>query len=130
MEQTRGSPQTNSPRSTKEIALPQEHPRIKRERKTLEAMIRMHCRGLHGSRDTLCHDCRELVEYARRRVSKCPFQEGKTTCAKCPVHCFKPVMRERVRAVMRYAGPRMLYRHPVLTLLHYADSLRDEPVTK
>lgn len=103
---------------------------MKRERKTLEAMIRMYCRGLHGSRDMLCPDCRELVEYARARLSKCPFQEDKTTCAKCHVHCFKPVMRERARAVMRYAGPRMLYRHPVLALLHYADSLRDEPVGK
>jgi hypothetical protein len=28
-------------------------------------------------------------------------------------------MRERIREVMRYAGPRMLYRHPVLAGKHY-----------
>ena len=30
-------------------------------------------------------------------------------------------MRERVRAVMRYSGPRMLTRHPVLAVAHLAD---------
>ncbi len=102
---------------------------MKRERKTLEAMISMYCGDLH--RETgpeLCSECSELVEYARARLGKCPFQEEKTTCAKCPVHCFKPAMREKVRAVMRYAGPRMVYRHPVMAFFHYLDSFRKEPV--
>jgi predicted amidophosphoribosyltransferase len=104
-----------------------EHPRLERERKTIEAMIRLHCRGVHGSKGKLCRECSELAEYARARIGKCPFQEEKTTCAKCPVHCFKPTMREKVRAVMRYAGPRMLYRHPVLAILHYVDGFRKAP---
>jgi hypothetical protein len=29
--------------------------------------------------------------------------------------------------VMRYAGPRMLYRHPIMTLQHMIDGLRGEP---
>ena len=33
-------------------------------------------------------------------------------------------MRTRIKEVMRYAGPRMLFRHPVLALLHHWDSLR------
>jgi hypothetical protein len=32
-------------------------------------------------------------------------------------------MREQVRQVMRYAGPRMMFLHPVLTLLHYLDEI-------
>jgi hypothetical protein len=33
-------------------------------------------------------------------------------------------MRERVRHVMSYAGPRMLiFYHPILTIRHYVDSL-------
>ena len=109
--------------------MPQEHARMKRERKTLEAMIRMYCGDLHGGSETeLCPECSELVEYARARLRKCPFQEGKTTCAKCSVHCFRPAMRERVRVVMRSAGPRMLYRHPVMAFFHYLDSFRNEPV--
>ena len=107
----------------------QEHARMKRERKTLEAMIRMYCGDLHeGGKTKLCPECSELVEYARARLAACPFQEGKTTCSKCPAHCYKPSMRERVRAVMRYAGPRMLYRHPVMAFFHYLDGFRKEPL--
>ena len=42
------------------------------------------------------------------------FGDDKPTCANCKVHCYSEAMRERVRDVMRYAGPRMLWRHPVL----------------
>jgi hypothetical protein len=33
-------------------------------------------------------------------------------------------MRERVRTVMRYAGPRMLKRHPYLAVMHILDGRR------
>jgi hypothetical protein len=33
-------------------------------------------------------------------------------------------MRDRVKTVMRYSGPWMLGRHPVLALLHKLDGLR------
>jgi predicted amidophosphoribosyltransferase len=101
-------------------------PRMAREYRTVEVMVHMYCRGVHGS-DVLCADCAELLDYARERLAQCPFQAGKTTCAKCPVHCYRPAMRERMRAVMRYAGPRMLFRHPIMTLLHLLDGLRKEP---
>lgn len=104
------------------------HPRIVREGKTVRAMIVLYCHEQHGTTDALCPGCSELSLYAQGRLDKCPFQEGKTTCAKCPVHCYKPAMRERVREVMRYAGPRMLYRHPVMALMHLADGMRSAPV--
>lgn len=98
-----------------------------RERKTVDAMIRLFCRRQHGSRGDLCEACEDLRAYARRRLDTCPFQEGKTTCARCPVHCYRPEMREKIREVMGYAGPRMLPRHPVLALLHLLDGRRTEP---
>ena len=58
-----------------------------------------------------------------QRIDRCPYQEDKPTCAKCPIHCYKPAMRERVRQVMRYAGPRMLLYHPVLAISHYIDEM-------
>ena len=105
-----------------------DHPRMARENNTIEAMIGIYCHGQHGNKDELCFECKELLDYARERLNKCPFQENKTTCGKCPVHCYRPVMREKIRAVMRYAGPRMFYRHPILTLFHLIDGLRKEPV--
>ncbi len=94
----------------------------------MEAMLRLYCRGHHHTRGGLCTECEALRHYALERLQRCPFQEGKTTCARCPVHCYRPDMRARIRAVMRYAGPRMLTRHPLLTLFHLLDGRRDEPV--
>lgn len=102
-------------------------PRMAREQRTVEAMIAIYCHGQHNTSAGLCPDCQELRSYARQRLQRCPFQEGKTTCAKCPVHCYKPEMRDQIRAVMRFAGPRMLYRHPIMTLQHMIDGVREEP---
>jgi hypothetical protein len=90
-------------------------------------MIRLYCRDLHGARQELCTGCQSLQDYAWQRLDKCPFQEGKTTCAKCPIHCYRADMRAQVRTVMRYAGPRMLFRHPVMAVQHLLDGLRQEP---
>jgi hypothetical protein len=105
-----------------------QYPRLAREERTVRAMIRLYCRSHHGTRRELCAECAELVEYAAARLDKCPFQEDKTTCSKCPVHCYRPGMRERIREVMRFAGPRMVYRHPILALFHLLDGRRKEPV--
>lgn len=104
------------------------HPRMENERRTVEAMIDIYCHQYHGTRKGLCSDCEALRNHARQRLQNCPFQDGKTTCAKCPVYCYKPEMRKRIRAVMRYAGPRMVYRHPRMALQHMVNGLRQEPV--
>ncbi len=97
--------------------------RIHREKRTLRAMVEMFCRGRHGSAPTLCLACQDLADYALRRLDLCRLAPDKPTCAQCRIHCYKPEMGERVRAVMRYAGPRMLFRHPVLALMHQFDAL-------
>ena len=98
--------------------------RLRREGKTLEAMVRLYCRKLHSGRKGPCEECRALLDYAMKRLDLCPFVADKPTCARCPVHCYRPDMRERVRAVMRFAGPRMTVRHPVLAARHLADARR------
>jgi len=103
--------------------------RMKREWRTIEAMLVLHCRQLHGGRrGALCPGCEELRAYAERRLVLCPFGEDKPTCAHCKVHCYRPEMRERVRAMMRFAGPRMLLFHPYLALMHQlVDGRRPAP---
>jgi hypothetical protein len=103
--------------------------RIRRERKTVTAMIRMYCRDRHDApaNGALCEDCRAMHDYAMLRIDKCPFCLRKPTCANCTVHCYKRDMREEIRTVMRYAGPRMLWRHPWLTVRHLMDGLRTPP---
>jgi len=100
------------------------HPRLARELATIRAMVALHCRDRHGHRDGLCEECGALMDYATRRLDRCVFGDDKPTCANCTVHCYNADMRERVRAVMRYAGPRMMWRHPLLAIAHVIDGRR------
>jgi hypothetical protein len=90
-------------------------------------MLRIFCRDHHGGVGGLCSDCEDLRCYAFQRLDNCPFGEAKPACNHCEVHCYSQQMRERVREVMRYAGPRMLLRHPVLSVLHLLDERRPVP---
>lgn len=109
-------------------ALTVKGPRIEREKRTVTAMIQLYCCEQHRTQGELCIQCSKVHDYAMHRLDCCPFQEGKTTCAKCAVHCYRPEMREQIRAVMRYAGPRMLWKHPVLSLQHLIDGRRSEAI--
>ena len=91
--------------------------RIENEKKTVGLMVRLYCRRCEGNKE-LCPDCSELLSYAEERLDRCKFGSGKPTCKKCPVHCYKPDMRERVRKVMRWAGPRMMLYHPLEAIKH------------
>jgi hypothetical protein len=101
--------------------------RLEREQKTIAVMLAIYCRDHHGGRRELCEDCARLLDYARRRLDRCPFQEKKPACNRCEVHCYSAIQRERVRAVMRYAGPRMILPHPILSLWHLIDTWRPVP---
>ena len=101
--------------------------RRRREEKTLAAMFRIFCRDRHGARGSLCDECRSLLDYARERLSRCPFGEEKPACIACPIHCYDRRRREAVKEVMRDAGPRMLRRHPILAILHLMDGRRPAP---
>jgi hypothetical protein len=105
-------------------------PRIRREKRTVAAMIELYCEEQHGNPNGLCAECRMLHDYAMQRLERCPFGEEKITCVDCAVHCYKPAMREHVRVVMRTAGPRMIWRHPVLAVRHVLDGRKLGPRTK
>ena len=95
-----------------------------REREVVTQMISVYCHGNHGTaRGQLCEDCRALTEYASTRISRCPFMATKTFCSQCRVHCYAPAQRQAIKDVMRYAGPRMLLHHPVMTVRHGLDTL-------
>lgn len=107
-----------------------ENRRLAREWRTLEAMVRCHCAGKHASAAGLCAECEALLDYAMTRLDRCHFGAEKPTCANCPVHCYQPQRREEIKAVMRYAGPRMVWRHPILSLRHWLDGFRAAPDLK
>ncbi|MBQ7981622.1 MAG: nitrous oxide-stimulated promoter family protein [Oscillospiraceae bacterium] len=97
-----------------------------REKKTVTLMIRLYCRKNHGVKNCLCPDCNVLSEYSEQRSDKCPFMESKTFCSNCKVHCYKPDMREKIREVMRFSGPRMIFHHPIMAVCHLIESKKEK----
>jgi len=95
------------------------------EARTVDRMIHLYCRAHHGAARNLCEDCAGLRAYALERIEKCPFGMNKPVCNQCTVHCYKPEMRERIKTVMRYAGPHMIFHHPILAIRHLIHSRRD-----
>lgn len=119
--------------------------RIADEKKVVALMIRMYCRrhcrqqgrtakadridARHNTRP-LCPECSALLDYALRRLDSCRFENGKPSCRKCPVHCYRADMRERIRTVMRWAGPRMIFHHPLAATRHLLRELRSPEPAK
>ena len=100
-----------------------------KEQYVVEEMIRLYCRKKHPKEKRqegqMCPSF-FLSDYAKQRSQKCPFMEEKTFCANCKVHCYKPEMREQIRQVMRFSGPRMLLYHPVLAIWHLVCSNKEK----
>ena len=98
---------------------------LARELLTITRMVEIYCAAHHDvAGGTLCDECGEFMDYAEVRLQKCPYGEDKPTCSNCPIHCYKPARRDQAKAIMRYAGPRMIFRHPWLAITHKLDGLR------
>ena len=92
--------------------------RIEREKHIIEVMVEIYCKKKHKSKDGLCSECRELLDYSRQRLDKCKFGEQKSYCQKCPIHCYKKDMKEKIKDVMKFSGPRLLFYNPVELFQH------------
>lgn len=99
--------------------------KCEREKKIVSQMIKLYCRKKHGEKE-LCKQCTELEAYAKSRSDHCPFMEHKTFCSNCRVHCYKPEMREKIREVMRFSGPRMILHHPVSAFRHVISTKKEK----
>ncbi len=100
----------------------------KREKEKLIVgeMILLYCKKVHHTKDGLCDECNALKDYAHLRSDKCPFMENKTFCSNCKVHCYKADMREKIRTVMRFSGPRMIFHHPLMATNHLIQSKKEK----
>ncbi len=88
----------------------------KLEKKTILKMIQIYCDHHHSN--NLCKDCSELDAYAQQKLLKCPYEEDKPVCSNCKIHCYQKEKQEHIREVMRFSGPKMLYKAPILTIFH------------
>ncbi len=104
--------------------------RLEREKRLVSRMIALYCRGHHGG-TSLCPDCAVLESYSHRRSENCPRQAAeKGFCSGCPHPCYQPQQWEAIRAVMRYAGPRLLLRHPGPVISHLWTRMRNRKKTE
>lgn len=93
--------------------------RKEREEASLKRMIQLYCKAKHNPETILCKDCSELLVYAKMKSHDCPFEDNKPACSICPVHCYQKKKRDKIKQVMRYAGPRMIYVHPLMAIDHF-----------
>ncbi len=100
-------------------------------RKTLSVMIGMYCNAHHSSRPKeekgLCAECSSVYQYALGRLDRCPFGAGKPNCPKCPLQCYSREKQDAMKVIMRYSGPRMGMKHPLLSLYHLLNNYRKIP---
>ena len=97
------------------------------EKEMVTEMIALFCHKKHHTkRGQMCPDCRALSDYACLRSDKCPFMETKTFCSNCKVHCYKPEMRQKIKEVMRFSGPRIMFSHPISATRHVFLTLKEK----
>lgn len=103
--------------------------RLAKEQQTIIHMLQLYCRAHHQQQGDsgLCEQCETLAAYAEKKLDRCPYGESKPDCARCPIHCYKPEQRQQAREAMRYAGPKMIWHHPIEALTHILDKRRPIP---
>ena len=89
------------------------------ELKTIELMTVIYCKAHHQNGvDGVCDDCSAFIKHAEQKLDRCVYGELKPACKACPIHCYKPEQKEQARLIMRYSGPKMLFKHPILAIKH------------
>jgi hypothetical protein len=96
--------------------------RLQIEKRTVGKMIVLYCQKKHYS-ENLCPDCMEIQLYALQRLDRCVYGNNKPACKKCSVHCYNPVMQKKIRNIMRFSGPLMLWYHPIYAIVHLFQKL-------
>lgn len=103
----------------------------KMELNTMRQIMGIYCHNKHNTqRGELCDECQDVWSYAKYRVEVCPHMEHKTFCSVCKTHCYGPIYREKIRAIMRYGGPRMLWVAPIKVLRHMFLEWQDKRSSK
>ncbi|NMD38267.1 MAG: nitrous oxide-stimulated promoter family protein [Christensenellaceae bacterium] len=96
--------------------------KLKQEKEILTQIVCLYCHKKHKYSE-LCPDCKELLDYAKKRSESCPYKKTKSFCSNCKNPCYRKDMREKIRKVMKFSGPRMIFYHPVIVIRHIKKSL-------
>ena len=101
--------------------------RREREKRTISNMVAIYCAGNHDASartetsfagEPLCPACKAIDDYCVLRTERCRPMAPPPRREESGNHCYAPAQREQIRAIMRYAGPRMILYHPVAAIRH------------
>lgn len=99
--------------------------RIEKEKQVVSTMIQLYCKRKHHTKQ-LCEECTDLEAFALKRLSHCRYQEEKTFCSSCKTHCYPPRYKEKIKKVMRFSGPRLLFTHPIMVVQHILEGRKSK----
>lgn len=95
---------------------------IRRQKKhdIVVQMVDIYCSGNKHKLDEngKCADCDLLLRYSKSRTDRCPYINETLFCSNCPTPCYRPDMKERMRDLMKYAGPRLFFKRPFTVIWH------------
>lgn len=101
--------------------------RIQRDLRTLQAIGSIYCRAHHADRPKnsagMCAECSATISFTHDRAANCP-NNHQGNCQDCAIKCNRGNQQQRIRAIMAYAAPRMMVRHPLMTLEYLAKKRR------
>ena len=98
--------------------------RVDSQKKSMEVMVKLYCRKNHTSKEEICYECREVLNYAVTRLNNCRYGDNKPNCGDCKTCCYKKDMKEKMIKIMRYSGPRLLVHNPRIALEHIIDKFK------
>ena len=76
-------------------------------------------------KDELCEK-EDLLAYVEKRLILCPHGDDKPFCASCKIHCYDEIHRARIKKVMKYMGPRMIFYAPLQSIRHLLEKLEGD----
>ncbi len=103
---------------------------ITREKKMVEAMVKIYCKNHHDTKKALCSECAQIKDYAMNRLENCRYQEKKPVCGRCGLKCYNSTFRDKTEKMFTYSGPRMFFQHPILGIQHICDSFKNNDQLK
>ena len=98
---------------------------IQREKRMVDAMVFIYCKDHHGYSNAPCVKCSKLGDYAKNRLEACQYREKKPVCGRCGLTCYNLESKGFAESVFNYAGPRMMFYHPLLGFHHLLDAFRN-----
>lgn len=107
--------------------------KLNSEFNTVTAMIDLYCLKHHqinANKFQRCTDCEQFRSYVKHRLDRCPYGENKPSCKQCPIHCYRPQQKVNSQTIMRYSGPKMIVKHPIMAIRHLIHDKRSIPAIK